>query len=82
MDAAEVLFFQRQRSREEQFEAMNNVLVIDDDRVLVDLLREFLATEGFTVDVAYDYATGLALFIAPRFNRGFTPPSGCTSKPL
>jgi DNA-binding response OmpR family regulator len=39
---------------------MNQVLVIDDDHVLVDLLREFLATEGFTVDVAYDYATGLA----------------------
>src|SRR5882724_9267724 len=40
---------------------MNNVLVIDDDRVLVDLLREFLATEGFTVDAAYDYASGLAV---------------------
>ena len=39
---------------------MNNVLVIDDDRVLVDLLREFLATEGFTVNAAYDYASGLA----------------------
>ena len=39
---------------------MNHVLVIDDDRVLVDLLREFLATEGFTVDAAYDYASGLA----------------------
>jgi DNA-binding response OmpR family regulator len=39
---------------------MNNVLVIDDDRVLVDLLREFLAAEGFTVNAAYDYASGLA----------------------
>ncbi|HXM68172.1 MAG TPA: response regulator transcription factor [Candidatus Acidoferrum sp.] len=39
---------------------MNHVLVIDDDRVLVDLLREFLATEGFTVDAAYDYASGIA----------------------
>jgi DNA-binding response OmpR family regulator len=39
---------------------MNNVLVIDDDHSLVDLLREFLATEGFTVDAAYDYASGLA----------------------
>jgi|ERR1700722_2579354 len=39
---------------------MNRVLVIDDDRVLVDLLREFLATEGFTVDAAYDYASGIA----------------------
>jgi DNA-binding response OmpR family regulator len=39
---------------------MNHVLVIDDDRGLVDLLREFLATEGFTVDAAYNYASGLA----------------------
>jgi len=40
---------------------MNHVLVIDDDHDLVDLLREFLATEGFTVDAAYDYASGLAV---------------------
>jgi DNA-binding response OmpR family regulator len=39
---------------------MNHVLVIDDDHVLVDLLREFLATEGFTVDAAYNYESGLA----------------------
>jgi two-component system response regulator CpxR len=39
---------------------MNSVLVVDDDHDLVDLLREFLATEGFTVDAAYDYASGLA----------------------
>jgi DNA-binding response OmpR family regulator len=38
----------------------NRVLVIDDDHNLVDLLRDFLATEGFTVDAAYDYASGLA----------------------
>ena len=38
---------------------MSDVLVIDDDHDLVDLLREFLATEGFTVDAAYDYASGL-----------------------
>ena len=37
---------------------MSHVLVIDDDHDLVDLLREFLATEGFTVDAAYDYASG------------------------
>jgi len=40
---------------------MNHILVIDDDHDLVDLLREFLATEGFTVDAAYDYASGLAV---------------------
>jgi two-component system, OmpR family, response regulator CpxR len=39
---------------------MNHVLVIDDDHDLIDLLREFLATEGFIVDAAYDYASGLA----------------------
>ena len=39
---------------------MNRVLVIDDDHALVDLLREFLATEGFAVDAAYDYDSGLA----------------------
>jgi len=39
---------------------MNHVLVIDDDHVLVDLLREFLALEGFAVDAAYDYDSGLA----------------------
>src|SRR5712691_5931293 len=38
---------------------MSHVLVIDDDHDLVDLLREFLSTEGFTVDAAYDYASGL-----------------------
>ena len=38
---------------------MSHVLVIDDDHDLVDLLREFLATEGFTVDAAYDYLSGL-----------------------
>lgn len=39
---------------------MNRVLVIDDDRDLINLLREYLATEGFAVDAAYDYASGLA----------------------
>ena len=39
---------------------MSHVLVIDDDHDLVDLLREFLATEGFTVDAAYDYPSGLS----------------------
>jgi DNA-binding response OmpR family regulator len=39
---------------------MNHVLVIDDDHVLVDLLRDFLVTEGFIVEAAYDYDSGLA----------------------
>jgi two-component system response regulator CpxR len=38
---------------------MNHVLVIDDDRELVDLLKEFLAPEGFTVEAAFDHQSGL-----------------------
>jgi DNA-binding response OmpR family regulator len=38
---------------------MNHILVIDDDHVLVNLLREFLELEGFAVDAAYDYDSGL-----------------------
>ena len=41
-------------------ETMNHILVIDDDRELVDLLREFLVPEGFTVDAAFDHSTGLS----------------------
>jgi len=39
---------------------MNHILVIDDDRELVDLLREYLVPEGFTVDAAFDHSTGLS----------------------
>ncbi len=38
---------------------MNHILVIDDDHVLVELLREFLELEGFAVDAAHDYDSGL-----------------------
>src|ERR1700737_4864979 len=38
---------------------MNHILVIDDDHVLVNLLREFLEREGFAVDAACDYDSGL-----------------------
>jgi two-component system response regulator CpxR len=38
---------------------MNHVLVIDDDRELVDLLKEFLTPEGFTVEAAFDHQSGL-----------------------
>ena len=38
---------------------MNHILVIDDDRELVELLREYLVPEGFTVDAAFDHSSGL-----------------------
>jgi DNA-binding response OmpR family regulator len=38
---------------------MNHILVIDDDRELVDLLKEYLVPEGFTVDAAFDHASGM-----------------------
>jgi two-component system response regulator CpxR len=39
--------------------SMNHILVIDDDHELVDLLREYLVPEGFTVDAAFDHRSGL-----------------------
>ena len=38
---------------------MNHILVIDDDHILVNLLQEFLELEGFAVDAAHDYDSGL-----------------------
>src|SRR5207302_1928365 len=38
---------------------MSRILVIDDDRELAELLREFLVPEGFSIDTAFDHATGL-----------------------
>lgn len=38
---------------------MDHILVVDDDRALVDLVREYLEPEGFTVDGAFDHASGL-----------------------
>ena len=39
---------------------MNQLLIIDDDRALVNLLKRFLEAEGFHVDAAYDHDSGLA----------------------
>jgi two-component system, OmpR family, response regulator CpxR len=38
---------------------MNHILIIDDDHILVNLLQEFLELEGFAVDAAHDYDSGL-----------------------
>ena len=43
---------------------MNHILVIDDDHVLVNLLQEFLELEGFVVDAAHDYDSGLNLALS------------------
>ena len=40
--------------------AVNQLLIIDDDRALVNLLKRFLEAEGFHVDAAYDHDSGLA----------------------
>jgi two-component system, OmpR family, response regulator CpxR len=39
--------------------AVNQLLIIDDDRALVNLLKRFLEAEGFRVDAAYDHDSGL-----------------------
>jgi len=39
---------------------MNRVLIVDDDRDFVEMVREYLLPEGFSVDAAFDYPTGLA----------------------
>jgi two-component system, OmpR family, response regulator CpxR len=39
--------------------AVNQLLIIDDDRALVNLLKRFLEAEGFHVDAAYDHDSGL-----------------------
>jgi len=39
--------------------SVNQLLIIDDDRALVNLLKRFLEAEGFHVDAAYDHDTGL-----------------------
>jgi two-component system response regulator CpxR len=38
---------------------MDHILVIDDDRELVQLLREYLMPEGFTINAAFDHVSGL-----------------------
>ena len=40
--------------------AVNQLLIIDDDRALVNLLKRFLEAESFRVDAAYDHDSGLA----------------------
>ena len=39
---------------------MPRLLIVDDDRALCTLLKDYLEREGFTVDVAHDSESGLA----------------------
>ena len=43
---------------------MNRLLIVDDDRDLVNLLKRFLEGEAFHVDAAYDHASGLTAALA------------------
>ncbi|HCS13045.1 MAG: DNA-binding response regulator [Zetaproteobacteria bacterium CG06_land_8_20_14_3_00_59_53] len=45
-----------------------NILLIDDDTELTDLMRRFLAHEGFNVDSASDGASGLERMLAESFD--------------
>lgn len=44
------------------------ILLIDDDRELCDLLRDYLATEGFCVDAAYDGESGATRALSGGFD--------------
>lgn len=44
--------------------AVNRLLIVDDDRALVNLLKRFLEAEGFHVDPAYDHDSGLSAALA------------------
>jgi two-component system response regulator CpxR len=43
---------------------VNRLLIVDDDRALVKLLKRFLEGEGFQVDAAYDHGSGLSAALA------------------
>jgi two-component system, OmpR family, response regulator CpxR len=43
---------------------VNRLLIVDDDRALVKLLKRFLEGEGFELDVAYDHDSGLSAALA------------------
>ena len=38
---------------------VNHILIVDDDRDLIDLMRQYLEGEGLVVEYAIDYASGL-----------------------
>ncbi len=44
---------------------MPRLLIVDDDRALCGLLKDYLEREGFTVEVAHDSGAGLAMLHNP-----------------
>jgi len=51
--------FQAALPTQQKMGQADHILVIDDDRELVQLLREYLIPEGFTINAAFDHASGL-----------------------
>ena len=51
--------FQATLTAQQKMGQADHILVIDDDRELVHLLREYLMPEGFTINAAFDHASGL-----------------------
>ncbi|MFT4174769.1 MAG: response regulator transcription factor [Rhodocyclaceae bacterium] len=47
---------------------MPNILLIDDDRDLLDILATYFRNEGFTVDLAYDGESGVPLARSGRYD--------------
>ena len=49
-------------------QTMEPILVIDDDRDLCDLLREYMKPEGFEVETAYDGDGGLEKALTGKYS--------------
>ncbi|HZX31609.1 MAG TPA: response regulator, partial [Rhodocyclaceae bacterium] len=47
---------------------MGNILLVDDDRELVALFKEYLEQEGFAVDVAHDGEAGAEAALSGRYD--------------
>lgn len=47
---------------------MDRILVVDDDKELAELLREYLTGEGFRVDLCYDGKTGSSEALSEQFD--------------
>jgi two-component system OmpR family response regulator/two-component system response regulator CpxR len=52
----------------EPFDNLPRVLLVDDDRELVELLHDYLTREGFIVDFAYNGDTGVKAALSGRYD--------------